>query len=63
VIYLYTPAAARVDLLTVYGKDEADDLSRDEVSLLCESAEALREELTSAAERNKQSRQRRTPRR
>jgi len=42
VIYLHTPEAARVDLITVYGKDEADDLSRDEIRTLCEYATQLR---------------------
>ena len=31
VIYLHTPEAATVDLFTVYGKDEKDDLSADEL--------------------------------
>lgn len=50
VIYLHTPAASRIDLITVYGKDEADDLSKDEVSALCKLAELLRAEATKAAQ-------------
>jgi len=44
VIYMHTPAAHRIDLITVYGKDEADDLSKDEVKLLCRLAAMLRDE-------------------
>lgn len=43
VIYVHTPEARRVDLITVYGKDEADDLSRQEVKQLCSLARLLRE--------------------
>lgn len=49
VIYLHTPTARRIDLITVYGKDEADDLTRDEVKILCRLAEQLRAEATAAA--------------
>lgn len=44
VIYLYTPEASRIDLITVYGKDERDDLSKDEVRIFCKLAEILRAE-------------------
>ena len=43
VIYLHTPEARRIDLITVYGKDEADDLSKDETEALCKWARQLRE--------------------
>ncbi len=42
VIYLHTPEVGRIDLVTVYGKDEADDLSRAEIKVLCEYAKQLR---------------------
>ena len=51
VIYLHTPEASRVDLITVYGKDEADDLSKDELKALCGRARLLREQATEAFER------------
>lgn len=44
VIYLHTPEASRIDLITVYGKDERDDMTKDQVKLLCELAHQLREE-------------------
>lgn len=44
VIYVYTPEVGRIDLITVYGKDEADDLTKDEVSALCILAKRLRQE-------------------
>ena len=48
VIYLYVPDVQRVLLLDVYGKDEADDLSRDEKRHLCALAEAYRTEARQA---------------
>ncbi len=45
VIYLHTPEVSRVDLITVYGKDEKDDLSKDELAALCGLARSLRSEL------------------
>jgi hypothetical protein len=45
VIYLHTPEASRVDLITVYGKDEMDDMSKDDLALLCNLARSLRAEL------------------
>lgn len=54
VIYLHTPAANRIDLITVYGKDEADDLSSKEIKALCKLAGQLRTEATQAAEKAKQ---------
>ena len=45
VIYLHTPEASRIDLITVYGKDEMDDLDRDDVKALCGLARALRAQL------------------
>lgn len=52
VIYLHTPKASRIDLITVYGKDESDDLTRDEVKSLCKLAELLRDEAVSAFNRH-----------
>ncbi len=51
VIYVYTPEANQVDLITVYGKDEADDLTRDEVMELCDLARVLRTEAAAKAVR------------
>jgi hypothetical protein len=51
VIYVYTPEAGQVDLITVYGKDEADDLTRDEVKEFCELARILRDEAAAKAKR------------
>jgi mRNA-degrading endonuclease RelE of RelBE toxin-antitoxin system len=53
VIYLHTPEASRVDLITIYGKDEADDLSKAELDGLCLLARALRDEATAQARRLK----------
>jgi hypothetical protein len=44
VIYLYTPAVSRIDLLAVFGKDEKVDLSREEIKVLCNLARAIRQE-------------------
>ncbi len=49
VIYVHTPEASRVDLVTVYGKDEADDLTKDQIEKLCELAKRLRAEAASSA--------------
>lgn len=51
VIYVHTPEAGRIDLVTVYGKDEADDLSKDEVKVLCKLAALLREEARAMSQR------------
>jgi hypothetical protein len=53
VIYLHTPEAATVDLLTVYGKDEADDLSKAELKALGALAGLRRQQLQEAAKRGK----------
>jgi hypothetical protein len=45
VVYMYTPQAARVDLITVYGKDEKDDLDAQELRLLCQLARSMRNEI------------------
>ncbi|MEX2218704.1 MAG: hypothetical protein WD749_08080 [Phycisphaerales bacterium] len=50
-IYLHTPEAGQVDLLTVYGKDEDDNLSRDEIKALCALARELREQAAAKARR------------
>jgi hypothetical protein len=42
---MYTPQAARVDLITVYSKDEKDDLSPQELKLLCQLARSMRNEI------------------
>lgn len=47
VVYMYTPEAGRFDLLTVYDKGEADDLTPKELALLCELAKGLRSQLLS----------------
>lgn len=52
VIYVHTPDAFRIDLVTVYGKDEADDLTKDQVELLCRLAGRLREEARAAFNRS-----------
>lgn len=44
VIYVHTPEANRIDLVTVYGKDESDDLTKAEIGDLCKWAELLRAE-------------------
>jgi len=44
VIYLHTPEANRIDLITVYGKDEADDMTKDQIGAMCEAARMLRNE-------------------
>lgn len=49
VIYVHTPEAGQIDLITVYGKDEANDLTRAEVKALCELARVLREEAAKRA--------------
>ena len=59
IIYLHTPEAGRIDLITVYAKDEADDLSKEEVKELCELARILREEATKAAKKNRRKERRR----
>ena len=51
VIYIQTPEAGQIDLITVYGKDEADNLTRDETYALCKLARLLREEATFEARR------------
>lgn len=45
VIYMHTPEVSRVDLITVYGKDEKDDLSKAELAVLCNLARTLRDQL------------------
>lgn len=49
VIYLHTPEAATVDLITVYGKDEKDDLTAQELKILCAAAALRRKQLQEAA--------------
>ena len=48
VIYVHTPEVSRIDLVTVYGKDEADDLTNDQLRDLCRLAELLRAEARAA---------------
>lgn len=52
VIYMHTPKANWIHLITVFGKDEQSDLSRKEVNELCRLARLLREEAGAAARRN-----------
>lgn len=42
VIYMHTPAAYRIDLLTVYPKTMKDDLSPRDLQALCQRARAVR---------------------
>lgn len=53
VIYVHTPEAGRIDLVTVYGKDEADNLSKNEVKVLCKLAEDLRAQAKAKSRRTK----------
>ena len=50
VIYVHTPRANRIDLVTVYGKDEAEDMTKDQLRILCRLAEQLRAEASSTAD-------------
>jgi hypothetical protein len=43
VIYLYLPEQSWVFLLDIYGKDEKDDLSREEKKVLASLASRIRE--------------------
>ncbi len=49
VIYMHTPEAATIDLVTVYGKEEKDDLSAEEIKAWCAVAEQRRRQLQQAA--------------
>jgi mRNA-degrading endonuclease RelE of RelBE toxin-antitoxin system len=51
VIYVHTPEADQIDLITVYGKDEADDSTRDEIREMCELAGILRDAAAARASR------------
>jgi mRNA-degrading endonuclease RelE of RelBE toxin-antitoxin system len=51
VIYIHTAEASRIDLIAVYGKDEADDLTRDQIKELCGHARELRREVMERARR------------
>jgi hypothetical protein len=42
VIYMHTPAAHRIDLLTAYPKTMKDDLSPRDLQALCQRARAVR---------------------
>jgi hypothetical protein len=53
VIYMHTPDAATVDLLTVYGKEEKDDLSTAELKVWCAAAALRRRQLQEAAGQRK----------
>lgn len=53
VIYVHTPEAGQIDLITVYGKDEADDLTTGEIKILCGLARELRQAATARAARLK----------
>jgi hypothetical protein len=49
VLYVHTPEGGRIDLVTVYGKDERDDLSASELREFCAAARALRREAVTLA--------------
>ena len=51
VIYLHVPDAARILLLDVYDKDEADDLTPNEKRMLASLAQAYRDEARQAYDR------------
>lgn len=68
VIYVHTEEAGQIDLITMYGKEQKDDLSRDELKAVCELAKALRKELLAKPAERKRKRgsslwQRRTTKR
>jgi mRNA-degrading endonuclease RelE of RelBE toxin-antitoxin system len=44
VVYLHIPEVRRIDLITIYSKDEKDDLSADEKKRLARLARLVREE-------------------
>jgi mRNA-degrading endonuclease RelE of RelBE toxin-antitoxin system len=52
VIYTHTPEAHRIDLIAVYGKDERDDLTREQIKQLCELARLLRDEAKRSIKRS-----------
>lgn len=56
VIYVHTPEAGRIDLITVYGKDERDDLTKEQVKQLCRLARLLREEAKRSARSSRRNR-------
>lgn len=45
VIYMHTPEAQRIDLFTVFGKDDAENLGPDEIKTLCLIAHRVRDQL------------------
>lgn len=54
VLYVLTEEVGQVDLITVYGKEQKDDLSKDELKAICDLARTLRKELLlKAAERER----------
>jgi DNA-binding transcriptional regulator YiaG len=55
IIYMLTPEVSRVDLITVYGKDEKDDLTKDELAAWCRLARVLRAHLMSQHHQEAQS--------
>jgi len=48
-IYMHTPEAETVDLLTVYGKEEKDNLSAEELKVWCAAARLRRRQLQETA--------------
>ena len=54
VIYLHIPEAARIDLMTIYGKDEKDDLSEKEKKVLRALALQARAEALEKRRRKKE---------
>lgn len=55
VIYLHTPAANWIHLITVFGKDEQSDISRQDMKELCELARLLRREAEAADKKGSRS--------
>ncbi|MBK8268050.1 MAG: type II toxin-antitoxin system RelE/ParE family toxin [Planctomycetes bacterium] len=53
VIYLNIPEAERIDFITIYGKDEKDDLSPAEKKILQRLAEETRNEALAAFQRGR----------
>jgi hypothetical protein len=52
VIYMHTPAADWIHLITVFGKDEQSDVSRKEMKELCALARLLRHEAEAATRKD-----------
>lgn len=54
VLYVLTEESGQINLITVYGKEQKDDLSKDQLKAVCDLARTLRKELLAkAAERKR----------